>query len=139
MDVVDVKETREHVWTSSLHQELEGSVFSAGCSNWYINEFGRNSASFPGYARDFWLRTWTAARGLDDYDVAPARRFTWIFHFIARRLKVLLRNWRKYGIILAIIGWFAVRRRDLAAGIVMRATRDILNTSQAAFRSLIRW
>ncbi|KAJ8080125.1 hypothetical protein PM082_016953 [Marasmius tenuissimus] len=56
-DVVEVKATAENQWTNDIHHQLEGSVFQAGCSNWYMNEYGRNSASWPGHASLFWKAT----------------------------------------------------------------------------------
>ncbi|KAF2799542.1 monooxygenase [Melanomma pulvis-pyrius CBS 109.77] len=52
--IIEVKGTSENQWVNSVHGQLRGSVFQAGCSNWYINEFGRNAASWPGYASTFW-------------------------------------------------------------------------------------
>ncbi|KIX00872.1 uncharacterized protein Z518_09937 [Rhinocladiella mackenziei CBS 650.93] len=52
--VIEVKATSENQWVNSIHDQLKGSVFAAGCSNWYINEFGRNAASWPGYASTYW-------------------------------------------------------------------------------------
>ncbi|RYN16575.1 hypothetical protein AA0112_g12437 [Alternaria arborescens] len=52
--VVEVKATAESQWVNSIHKQLSGSVFQAGCSNWYINEHGRNAASWPGYASTYW-------------------------------------------------------------------------------------
>jgi cation diffusion facilitator CzcD-associated flavoprotein CzcO len=56
-ELVEVKATAEDSWIESIDKELDGSVFSAGCSNWYINSAGRNSASWPGYASTFWRKT----------------------------------------------------------------------------------
>jgi hypothetical protein len=55
--VIEVKASAEDQWVSGVHGQLTGSVFSAGCSNWYINEYGRNAASWPGYASTFWKQT----------------------------------------------------------------------------------
>lgn len=54
---LEVKPTAENQWVNSLQAELKGSVFEAGCSNWYINPHGRNSASWPGYASTYWKET----------------------------------------------------------------------------------
>lgn len=54
---IEVKKDAEVRWITKIDRELEGSVFSAGCSNWYINSAGRNSASWPGYASTFWWKT----------------------------------------------------------------------------------
>lgn len=55
--IVEVKRGAEDYFASSVQQSLQGSVFAAGCSNWYINSAGRNSASWPGYAASFWRAT----------------------------------------------------------------------------------
>jgi hypothetical protein len=52
--IIEVKGTAESQWVNRIHHQLKGSVFAAGCSNWYINEFGRNAASWPGYASTYW-------------------------------------------------------------------------------------
>ncbi|KAL0566808.1 hypothetical protein V5O48_015190 [Marasmius crinis-equi] len=56
-EVFEVKGNVEDRWVNGIHEELKGSVFQAGCSNWYMNEYGRNSASWPGYASMFWWET----------------------------------------------------------------------------------
>ncbi|KAE8333967.1 hypothetical protein BDV39DRAFT_211999 [Aspergillus sergii] len=60
----EVKATAENQWVNSLQTELKGSVFEAGCSNWYINRHGRNSASWPGYASSYWKETWKSQVGV---------------------------------------------------------------------------
>jgi hypothetical protein len=54
---VEVKKEAEEGFVESIDVELNGTVFSAGCSNWYMNKKGRNSASWPGYAATYWYRT----------------------------------------------------------------------------------
>ena len=45
---IEVKKAAEDDFIVGIDKELSGAVFSAGCSNWYINAEGRNSASpFP--------------------------------------------------------------------------------------------
>lgn len=65
--VIEVREDAENDFTSGIQNELKGSVFSAGCSNWYINSAGNNSASWPGYASTFWLKTYFPR--FADYDL----------------------------------------------------------------------
>ena len=65
--IVEVKEDAEDDHTNAVQQELKGSVFAAGCSNWYINSVGHNSASWPGYASDFWRKTFFPR--FADYDL----------------------------------------------------------------------
>jgi hypothetical protein len=55
--VIEVKQQAEDDFVSGVQSLLTGSVFSANCSNWYINSAGRNSASWPGYASSFWWET----------------------------------------------------------------------------------
>lgn len=64
VSVVEIKGTAEDQWVNGIHQQLKGSVFEAGCSNWYINSFGRNSASWPGYASTFWKETLIPHKGV---------------------------------------------------------------------------
>ncbi|KAN0110969.1 FAD/NAD(P)-binding domain containing protein [Hyaloscypha variabilis] len=53
-DIVEVKTEAEEKFIQNLDGILEHTVFAAGCSNWYINSAGRNSASWPGLASTFW-------------------------------------------------------------------------------------
>jgi hypothetical protein len=54
---IEVKKGAEEDFVAGIDEELRGTVFTAGCSNWYINDEGRNSASWPGFASTFWYRT----------------------------------------------------------------------------------
>ena len=54
---VEVKKKAEDDFVADIDKELSGTVFSSGCSNWYINSKGRNSASWPGLASNFWRKT----------------------------------------------------------------------------------
>ena len=56
--VVEVKQEAEDDFASGVQNLLAGSVFSANCSNWYINSAGKNSTSWPGYALSFWWETY---------------------------------------------------------------------------------
>ncbi|KAG5812639.1 hypothetical protein H9Q74_003591 [Fusarium xylarioides] len=56
--VVEVKEDAEEGFIQNLDRVLGETVFSAGCSNWYINKAGRNSAAWPGEAATFWKATY---------------------------------------------------------------------------------
>lgn len=56
--VIEVKRSAEESSTQAIHKKLTASVFSGDCSNWYIGEFGRNAASWPGLARTFWFETY---------------------------------------------------------------------------------
>ncbi|KAB5531368.1 hypothetical protein GE09DRAFT_1040978 [Coniochaeta sp. 2T2.1] len=54
---VEVKEQAEEKCIDDLDVVLEQTVFAAGCSNWYINSAGRNSAAWPGLAATYWRAT----------------------------------------------------------------------------------
>ena len=55
--VIEVKQAAEDRETNAIHEELRSTVFAGDCSNWYIGKYGRNAASWPGFARSYWLRT----------------------------------------------------------------------------------
>ncbi|KAJ5199110.1 hypothetical protein N7491_000327 [Penicillium cf. griseofulvum] len=77
--VVEVKQSAEERHTISLQGQLKGTVFAGDCSNWYINEFGRNAASWPARAAFFWLETfwpnWKAFTWKDGSATWPLYRF----------------------------------------------------------------
>ncbi|KAH8685065.1 hypothetical protein BGZ61DRAFT_356065 [Ilyonectria robusta] len=56
-NVVEVKVEAEERFVQNLDKVLAETVFAAGCSNWYINSAGRNSAAWPGLAATFWRAT----------------------------------------------------------------------------------
>lgn len=56
--VIEVKQSAEDRETNAIHHQLASTVFAGDCSNWYIGDYGRNAASWPGMARTFWLRTY---------------------------------------------------------------------------------
>jgi cation diffusion facilitator CzcD-associated flavoprotein CzcO len=44
----EVKESAERAWTERTQRELKNSLFnSGGCRNWYVNEKGWNSSTYP--------------------------------------------------------------------------------------------
>ncbi|KAI1102681.1 hypothetical protein F4804DRAFT_312216 [Jackrogersella minutella] len=57
-DVIEVKQSYEDAETNAIHKELTNTVFAGDCSNWYIGDYGRNAASWPGLARTYWFRTY---------------------------------------------------------------------------------
>ncbi|KAI0873003.1 monooxygenase [Hypoxylon argillaceum] len=56
--VIEVRQAAEDRETNAIHTELTNTVFAGDCSNWYIGDYGRNAASWPGLARAFWFRTY---------------------------------------------------------------------------------
>lgn len=98
-DVIEVKRTAEEVTTQKTHQGLEATVFAGDCSNWYIGKFGRNAASWPGYARTYWMATyfpdWNAFNmkgGSQFWPLRTIRRWlkAWVFSRASLSLLLLL-------------------------------------------------
>lgn len=56
--VIEVKQAAEDRETNAIHKQLTNTVFAGDCSNWYIGNFGRNAASWPGLARSYWAATY---------------------------------------------------------------------------------
>jgi cation diffusion facilitator CzcD-associated flavoprotein CzcO len=55
--VIEVKQSVEDRETNAIHKQLTDTVFAGDCSNWYIGNYGRNAASWPGLARTYWAAT----------------------------------------------------------------------------------
>ncbi|KFY81519.1 hypothetical protein V500_11346 [Pseudogymnoascus sp. VKM F-4518 (FW-2643)] len=58
--IIEVRQEAEDNFTAGVQALLNGTVFSANCSNWYINSKGKNSASWPGFQARRWLHTLVA-------------------------------------------------------------------------------
>jgi hypothetical protein len=112
-----VKQSAEDRETQKIHKELRNSVFAGACSNWYIGEYGRNAASWPGYALSFWAATyfpkWSA------FEMDGGTRF-WAFNALTRWLrteKVPIR-------LLVVLAAAAMRFRRIASvGELLAMTR----------------
>lgn len=83
-NVVEVKPEAEEKFIEDLDGILAHTVFSAGCSNWYINSSGRNSASWPGLASTFWKAAMFPK--WKDFAMSGGSS-TWLFHKILRQMK----------------------------------------------------
>jgi hypothetical protein len=83
--VIEAKQPAEDRETQKIHKELRNSVFVGACSNWYIGDFGRNAASWPGLALSFWAKTyfpnWSA------FEMDGGSRF-WALNASTRWLRV---------------------------------------------------
>lgn len=114
--VIEVKEAVENRTTNKIQQRLRGSVFSGNCSNWYIGEFGRNAASWPGLAIEFQLATlfpdWNA------FDVKGGSRL-WFVNYLKRWI---LRHKTTCGVVIAMAVAFSgnMTHLALAKGLVRR-------------------
>ena len=54
---VDVKPEAQERYNDEMQKRLQNSVWQTGCSSWYVNEFGRNTANWPGFTFEYRLRT----------------------------------------------------------------------------------
>jgi hypothetical protein len=83
---VNVKRVAEQTQLNALQKELRGTVWQSGaCTNWYLNKFGRNTASFPGFASDFWKTCfWVKWKDFDiQYDTGKSGRKSLNFKLFA--------------------------------------------------------
>lgn len=61
--VVDVREDAVEQWNAKLDDDLEGTVWNTGgCSSWYLDAKGRNSAMWPTF-------TWLFRRATKRFDI----------------------------------------------------------------------
>ena len=85
-NVIEVKQAAEDRETNAIHQQLTGTVFSGDCSNWYIGNYGRNAASWPGLARSYWFRTYFPDRSA--FNMSGGSSF-WPLYRIRRWLRAI--------------------------------------------------
>lgn len=121
---IEVKGTAEDQWVNTIHGQLRGSVFTAGCSNWYINDYGRNSASWPGYASSYWKETLIPRRGI----FVPSNGSTgWILNMMLRWIRTTnTETYGLFGILLGLTLWKNSSQARWAMGSVFRTTASRL-------------
>ncbi|MDQ1182302.1 NAD(P)/FAD-dependent oxidoreductase [Rhodococcus sp. NBC_00294] len=72
VDAVDVSPSAVDEWNASLDADLAGTVWNTGgCSSWYLDASGRNSAMWPTFTWKF--RKATAAFDIENYRTMRAR------------------------------------------------------------------
>ncbi len=54
---VDVRDDVQHAYNERLQARLGQTVWSSGCSSWYMASNGRNTTLWPGYTLEFMART----------------------------------------------------------------------------------
>lgn len=126
-EIVEIKATAEDQWVNGVHSQLRGSVFAAGCSNWYINANGRNSASWPGYASTFWKET--LIRRPKDFLIAK-KSSLWFLNMASRWIRTTA--WTTYGLAGLLLGFLALKGK--AKGVFPSAL-DILKRQVMSVRS----
>ncbi len=84
--IIEVRQAAEDRETNAIHAQLKSTVFAGDCSNWYIGKYGRNAASWPGFARSYWFRTyfpeWSAFNMVGG-------SFLWPFYRLHRLVRTL--------------------------------------------------
>ena len=53
----EVRPEAQDVYNDEIQERLAGTVWTAGCSSWYIDRNGRNSIMWPGYTFEYRRRT----------------------------------------------------------------------------------
>jgi hypothetical protein len=97
-NTVEVKSDAEESFIEALDKVLSTTVFSAGCSNWYINKAGRNAAAWPGPAATFWRATWRPK--WNDFVFSGGSKF-----WVLRRLRRALSAWPVVVAVIGVLGW----------------------------------
>ncbi|MCK0165725.1 NAD(P)/FAD-dependent oxidoreductase [Marinobacter sp. S6332] len=54
---MDVRADRLEAYATSVQEDLEGSVWSSGCSSWYLDANGKNTLNWPGFTFTYRLAT----------------------------------------------------------------------------------
>ncbi|OAL03644.1 FAD/NAD(P)-binding domain-containing protein [Phaeosphaeriaceae sp. SRC1lsM3a] len=101
---IEAKQEAEDGFVEGIDEELSGTVFSSGCSNWYINNKGRNTASWPGFASTFWRRSFFPK--WSDF-ILQGGKSTWIFSSAYRSISSLLLSKTGLLAIIALLGTWA--------------------------------
>lgn len=101
---IEAKQEAEDGFVEGIDEELSGTVFSSGCSNWYINSKGRNTASWPGFASTFWRRTFFPK--WSDF-ILQGGKSTWIFSSAYRSISSLLLSKTGLLALVALLGTWA--------------------------------
>lgn len=122
ISTLEVKATAEDQWVNALQYELKGTVFEAGCSNWYINRHGRNSASWPGYASTYWKEALKPQLGV--FRETPKSKL-WFVNMIWRWIRTTKKEtYGTLGLCLLALMW---QRDGALVQHLSRTYRDILS------------
>ncbi|GAC1662039.1 MAG: NAD(P)/FAD-dependent oxidoreductase [Ktedonobacteraceae bacterium] len=57
LQTVEVRAEREEVFNTEIQQRMQGTVWVSGCTSWYLDKHGRNTAIWPGFTFEFRRRT----------------------------------------------------------------------------------
>ncbi|MCG8316751.1 MAG: NAD(P)/FAD-dependent oxidoreductase [Pseudomonadales bacterium] len=56
-DYFDVKKSAQEAFVDEVQEKLKGTVWTSGCSSWYQQADGKNTALWPGSTWRYWLTT----------------------------------------------------------------------------------
>jgi hypothetical protein len=115
--IIEIKQSAEMQFVNKVHSELQGSVFSAGCTNWYINEFGRNAASWPGLASAFWRHAYFPK--FHHYNMAPASKF-WVLNTIKRWILTFSHGKTRLAVLGALLALLS-KKEDVVYKVILAA------------------
>ncbi|KAH6972186.1 monooxygenase [Ilyonectria sp. MPI-CAGE-AT-0026] len=115
--VVDVKHSAEERFVARVQSKLNDSVYEAGCSNWFVNDLGKNVTSWPGYAVTFYRETFFPK--YNDFNTVPGTLY-WPLTMIKRWLRTR-KIWLIAPAILGLVGL-----SPLYVQILRRRCRDIV-------------
>jgi hypothetical protein len=112
---IDVTQAAEDHDSTRIQIGLKDMVWEAGCSNWYLNEWGRNTASYHGKAAQYWLET-MFPKASDFIFKGAKSSLLWR----VRSLLYQLSQWKKVIALIALSGyvvrnWTQVRCKSAPA------------------------
>jgi cation diffusion facilitator CzcD-associated flavoprotein CzcO len=55
-----LRPSAQTAFNDELHERHQSTIWSTGCTSWYLNAAGRNTTLWPGYTPEFWWRTRSA-------------------------------------------------------------------------------
>ncbi|MBD2859445.1 NAD(P)/FAD-dependent oxidoreductase [Spongiibacter sp. KMU-158] len=68
---MNVKASKQQEFSQQMQQQLQHSVWVAGCDSWYISDSGKVTNNWPGFT--FSYRLMTGKLDLQDYELQPAK------------------------------------------------------------------
>jgi hypothetical protein len=122
VSIIEIKSSVEHAWVEGIQRQLQGSVFQAGCSNWYINEHGHNAASWPGYASTFWKETCIPRFGIFN---KRGGSYLWFLRTLSRWVRTTSKKTYGLGLLLLALGMW---RKDRDFRTALQGTWTELST-----------
>lgn len=54
---IEVRPEMQEAFNMEMQQRMRGTVWTSGCSSWYLDANGRNTTLWPGFTFEYWHRT----------------------------------------------------------------------------------